>query len=74
MITRAYYKNDPITASINIKHVVNSTPTSYILYISHKLNGIICNKEVSTVDEAFTNASIHGCNKNLWEIYPSKEK
>lgn len=76
MITRAYYKNGPTIASLNVKHLVNSIPTSYILFISHEINGIVFNEEVPTVEKAFSKASTLGCNRNLWQTHPmeSKEK
>lgn len=70
MVTRAYYKNGPLTASLNIKHLVNSIPTSYILYISHDVNGIMLSEELPTAEKAFSKASTLGCNRNLWQIYP----
>lgn len=74
MITRAYYKNGPITASINIKHLIKSVPTGYTLYVSHVVNGILFNGELPTAEKAFSKASTIGCNRNLWQTYPIESK
>lgn len=80
MITRAYYKSGPITASLNVKHLQNSKPSSYILYISHEVNGVLFNEELPTAEKSFSKASTLGCNRDLWKVYQveiesdSKEK
>lgn len=76
MILRAYYRNGSLTGSIEVKHLVNSSPASYSLYVSHDINGVLIKQEFPSIEKAISKASTFGCVKSNWtskEISLNKE-
>jgi hypothetical protein len=66
MILRAYYKEGALTGSIEIKHLVNSEPALYTLYISHDINGVLIKQEYPSVEKAMSKATTLGCISTKW--------
>jgi hypothetical protein len=67
MILRSYYKEGALTGSIEVKHLVNSVPAVYTLYISHDINGVLIKQEYPSVEKAMSKATTLGCISDKWK-------
>lgn len=67
MILRSYYKEGSLTGLIEVKHLVNSTPVVYTLYISHDINGVLIKQEYPNIEKAYSKATTLGCIRTKWK-------